>query len=169
MLPWKENPTCPICVEPFAHAGGLKLVPALNVGQHMHEIEIDMVGAQAAQLLGKIALEIPFAAHKILRQFRCDAHLVPAVVAVKNFAERGLAARVDVGCVKVVHPGPDRGEHLPLGLFKVDSGALAGKPHAAVSQQRDGAACLVIAILHGAKPLFCVLWYTNQYTAAAGF
>ena len=68
--------------QPLPHARGFELAPAFDIGQHVHEIIVDMVGAQAAQLLGKIALKVPRAAHKVLRQLAGDADAVAAVVAL---------------------------------------------------------------------------------------
>ena len=134
--------------QPLPHAQGFQLVPALHIGEHVHQVKVHMVGTQTAQFLGEIAFQIPGPADQILGQFGGDVDLVPAMVAGQDLPQGGFTARVDVRRIEVIHPIVDSGQNLLFGLVQVDACTLAGKAHAAVSQNRERLALFIVAVLH---------------------
>ena len=111
-----------------------------------------MVGAQAAELLGKVSFQVAGAAHQILGQLGGDVDLVPGVGAGQNLAEGGFAAGVNIRCIEIVYTLLDGKQNLALGFVQVDGAALAGKAHTAEAQQGQRFTGFVGAGLHRGPP-----------------
>ena len=135
--------------DPLPHAQGAQLLPGGQVGQHVHQVKVDAVGAQAGQLLGKAAVDAGAGLDQVLGQLVGKVHLVPAAQAAQRLAQGGLAAGINVGGVKIVdaqaHGLADLRGHGVL----VDAPARFGKAQAAVAQRRKLRAGPVSAVLHG--------------------
>ena len=138
-----------LCRQPLLDAQGLQAVPGLVIGEHVHEVVVHVVGAQAAQLLIEVLVQALPGLDEVVGQLGGDVHLVPQAVALQNGAQGGLTAGVDIGGIEVVDPGLDGGKQLLLRLVQIHAPRLLGKAHAPVAQHGHGIAVFVMAILHG--------------------
>ena len=147
-------------LQPVPYAHGAELFPGGTVGQHVHEVKVDVVGAQAGQLLLKAFLCPRPGADEVLGQLVGQIDPVPAAQTAQGLPQGGLAARIDVGGVKVVDAQVHRLANLCGDGVLVDAAPRPGKPQAAVSQHRKLGAGFVGPVLHvcapfpsGTKPL----------------
>lgn len=62
---------------PFLNAQALQVGPLRRVGDHVHEVVVNVVGTQTAQLLVKVAVKGGSAAHHVLRHLCGNVHFVP--------------------------------------------------------------------------------------------
>ena len=134
---------------PVLDAQGFQVFPLGIIGEHVHEVIVDMVGAEALQLLPEGLVDGLLAAHHVLGQLGGDVHTVPDAVFLQNAAQALLAAGVDVGGVEIVDAPVNGQQHLAGSLVIVDGGALFGKAHTAEAQLGDGVAVAVGTVLHG--------------------
>ena len=141
--------------DPLPDAQAAQLLPGGQVGEHVHQVKVDAVGAQAGQLLGKAAVDARPGLDQVLGQLVGNVDLVPAAQATQRLAQGGLAAAVDVGGVKVVDAQAHRLADLRGDGVLVNAPAGFGKPQAAVSQRRKLCAGFVRTILHGDVLLCC--------------
>ena len=96
-----------VLVDPFTDAELLELFPLGDIREHMHEIVVDMIGAQARQLLVKCLVDGLHRPEHIVRELRCDPDFVPAVILVEHPAQQDFAARVDIGRVEIIDAALD--------------------------------------------------------------
>ena len=134
--------------DPLPDAQALQLVPGGHVGDHVHQVVVDVVGAQAAQLLAEGALHTRAGLDQVLGQLRGDVHPVAGIVLLQNPAHGDLVAGIDVGRVQVIHAAVDGGHQLASGLVQIDATALLGKAHAAVAQHGQLILARTRAVLH---------------------
>ena len=134
--------------DPFLDTVFLQVFPGGDVGQHVHQVVIDVVRAQAREFFVEVLVDALRRLDEVLREFGRDADLIADTVALDDLAEARLAAGVEVGRVEVVHVCVNGSHDLGLGLVDIDVVALAGKAHTAESQQGDGLAASVGAVLH---------------------
>ena len=120
--------------EPILNAQRFQPVPAFRVCQHVHQVVVHMVSAQAAQLLRKKLFQSIPVFDQIVGQLGGDEHPVPDLVSLQNLSQRRFAAGVDVGGVKIVHAAVDGSQNLPLCLCHVDDSSVFGKAHTAEAQ-----------------------------------
>ena len=120
--------------DPLFDAQALQLFPLREVGEHVHQVIVDTVGAQAAQLLAEGAVDGFGRAHHVLGQLGGDIHLVAALVLRQDPAQAVLAAGVDIGGVEIVDAQLHAAHDLGLRLGEVDAAALFAEAHAAVAQ-----------------------------------
>ena len=137
--------------DPRLDAEDLELFPLRIIGQLVHQIIVNAVGAQALELLLEVAVERGCALDQVLRQFGRDVHFVAETVPLQDQAERCFAARVDICGIVVVHAGLISGQDLFLRLFHVDAAVLAREAHAAVAEDGKFFSVSVFSVLHGVK------------------
>ena len=138
--------------DPVQDAHLLQLLPHGHVRQVVHQVVVDVVRAQTAQLLAEIAVQSRPVPDQVLGQLGGQVHLLPDAVSLEDLAHGGLAAGIDVGGVKVVDPGAVGGQQLPLRLLDIHAGALSGKAHAAVAKNAQFVAFSVLPVLHHYPP-----------------
>lgn len=68
--------------------------PRSDVGQHMHQIIVDIVRLQPPQLFLKAGFDGLGAGDLVLRQLGRNMHLLPKMIPGKDFAQTGLVAHV---------------------------------------------------------------------------
>ena len=147
--------------QPLGDAKFLHSVPGINVGEHMHEIIINVVGFQPGKLLLKELFHAFGAADQIMGQLGGDIYFVPQAVFLQNLAQGAFTAGIDVGGVKIVHAAVDGGKDLPLGLRKVDGPQIALKAHTTKAQRRDLISVFVQTIVHETPPKgICCIYHS---------
>ena len=114
----------------------------------MHEVVINVVRPQTAQLLPENLFRALHGLDEVVGQLGGQTDLVPAAVPAEDLPHRRLAAGVDIGSVQVVHAAVDGRRYLPLRLVQVDAAPLAGEAHTAVAQEGDVPVFLVLPVLH---------------------
>ena len=137
-----------LLLQPLGDAEDLQFLPHGHVRQMVHQVVINAVGLQPAELLTEILFRSGPASDKELRQLRCYVHAFPQSVSIQDGAEGSLAAGIDVGCVIVVHARGESFEDLFFRLGHIDAGTLPGKPHAAVAENGKFVANPVLSVLH---------------------
>ena len=132
-------------------------------GNVVHEVIVDMVGPQAAQLLVEEPVEILRAFARSMRQLGCEQNLVAQAQALKRRTHTSLVAGIEIGRVQVVNPLLHRTGDDGVGCLRIRASRRTGKPHAAQPQRRDTVAAFgVNAILHGPSPPIEALTRRNK-------
>ena len=142
--------------QPVGHAQGLDALPGFHVGEHMHQVIVDMIGLQAAKLLLEIFFHIAGLFQQIMGQLGGDIDSIPNAVAAQDFAQGRFAAGVHIGGIKIIHPALESGHDLLFRLVQIGLAALGGKAHAPVAQDGEGSAGTIVAVLHKELP-FCTI------------
>ena len=133
---------------PVYDAESLEPFPLRNVGEHMHEVVVDPVGPQTAELFREILFDGGDVPDHILRELGRDVDLVPDAVPGEDLAQGGLTAGIQVCRVVVVDSGTVCFEYFLFGLVDVDSRSLAAESHATVSERGQPVAVSVSSVLH---------------------
>ena len=126
-----DSPGLSLLLKPLLNAQGLQAVPGLGIGEHVHQVVIHMIGAQALQFFIEELIQRVPAADEVMGQLGGDVHLMAQVVFLQNLPQGGLTTGVDVGGVKVIDARLNSAEDLPLRFGHVNAPGLAGKAHAA--------------------------------------
>ena len=134
--------------DPFADAKPLQFLPRCQVGQHVHEVIIDPIGAQPAQLFLKETLDRGRTVDQVLRQLGRDIDLIAQLFALQDRAEGFLAAGIGVGCVEIIDAELEGAFDFPGALVDVDARAAVREPHAAESEEGNVSAVSVLSVLH---------------------
>ena len=103
----------------------------------MHEIIIHIVRAQADQFLIKILVQPAPVADHVLGKLGRDIDLVPDVIALEDLPDRGLAPRIDISGIEIIHAGPVGRHDLLLRFLQIDVVSLFGETHTAEAQHRQ--------------------------------
>ena len=141
-------------IQPLDRPDVLQLFPHGDIRQMVHQIVIDIIGAQAGKLFSKVLLKRGPAADKILRELCGDVDLFTNAVARKDLAQRGFAAAVNICGIKIVDASVIRLHDLPFGFFQIDASALLGKPHTSEAENRKAVSGSVFSVLHRIIPHF---------------
>lgn len=120
----------------------------------MHEVVVDVIGAQPGKLLLKELFHALGAADEIMGQLGGDIHLVPQAVFLQDLAQGAFAAGIEIGGVKIIDAAVNGGQHLPFGLGKVDAHAAALPAHTAKAQNGKLVAVFVQTMIHGTTSQF---------------
>ena len=134
--------------DPVNNPGVLESFPHGDIRQVVHQVVVDMVGAQPAQFLREVFFDGGFCADEVLGQLGSDIYLVPQPVALQNLTQSRFRAAVYIGRIKVVDPGIVRCQDFLLGFGNIDACAFFGKPHAAVAEYGQRGAVFIISVLH---------------------
>ena len=134
--------------DPVNNAHLFELLPHGNVSQMVHQIIVDIIGAQAVQFFVKIAVQRRVIPDQVLRQFGRDVNLLPDMVPREDFSHGSLAPRIDVSRIIIIDPGAVSGHQLFLCFLQINAGALSGKAHAAVAQNAQIVSVSVFPVLH---------------------
>ena len=134
--------------DPLPDAQSLQLLPLGVVGHHVHQVVVDIVRAQALELLLEDPVRGRYALDHVLGQLGGHVDLLPDAVALQDLPQGGLAAGIDIGGVVVIDAAPVGGHQLPLGLVQVDAGPLPGKSHATVAQDGQFPSGSILSVLH---------------------
>ena len=134
----------------------------------MHEVIVDMVGPQAAQLLIEEPVEILRTLARSMRQLGRQQHPVTQPQSFKRSAHARLVAGIEIGRVQVVNPLLHRTGNDGIGCLRIGVPRCTGKPHAAQPQRRDTVAAFgVNAILHGpSSPLEALMRRNTTATSS---
>ena len=120
--------------QPLLDAHLLQAVPCGGIGEHVHQIVINIVAAQAAQLLLKELFHLLHTFNQVMGQLGGDMHFFAQVILFQNLAQSRFTAGVNVGGIKIVHAAADGLQQLRLCGRHIDMTLLAGKTHTAVTQ-----------------------------------
>ena len=116
----------------------------------MDEIVVDVVRAQAAQLLFEDAVQVGRVSNGAVRKLGRNEHALAQAQLLERLPHAGLVARVEVGGIKIVDaPLDGAGDDLAR-LTRVGTAERPGKAHATEAERRDAVAISwVHAVLHG--------------------
>ena len=142
--------------DPVNNSDLFELLPHGQICQMMHQVVVHIVRAQTAQFLAKIAVQGRMVPDQILRQLGRDIDLLPDMVPLEDFPHGSLAARIDIGCVKIIDPGAVSSHQLFLCFVQINAGAFSGKAHTAVAQNAQIFSLSVFPVLHRTPPCICV-------------
>ena len=134
--------------DPVNNAHLFEFLPHSQIGQMMHQIIVDIIGAQTAQFLVKIAVQRRVISDQVLRQLGRDVDFLPDMVPLEDFPHSSLAPRIDVSRIIIIDPGAVSGHQLFLCFLQINAGALSGKAHAAVAQNAQIVSVSVFPVLH---------------------
>ena len=119
-------------------------------GNVVHEVVVDMVSPQAAQLLIKETVEILRALARGVRQLGREQNLVAQAQALKRSAYASLVAGIKISRIQVIYPLLHGARNDSIGCLRIGASRRTGKPHAPQPQRRDTVTAFgVNAILHG--------------------
>ena len=119
-------------------------------GDVVHEVVVDMVSPQAAQLLIKETVEILRALARGVRQLGREQNLVAQAQALKRSAYASLVAGIKISRIQVIYPLLHGAGNDSIGCLRIGASRRTGKPHAPQPQRRDTVTAFgVNAILHG--------------------
>ncbi len=135
-------------LEPFLDAQPLQPFPRGRVGEHVHQVIVDMIRAQPFQFLVEKLFGAFSALYHIMGQLAGDKDLVAYASALEYLSQGRLAARIDIRRVKIVHSRL-RGAHDQLfGLRYIYASSRLRQAHAAVSENGYSVAVLVLTVIH---------------------
>ena len=138
---------------PRLDAQALKMLPLCVIREHMHEIVVNMVGAETGQLLTEGFVNGPGGADDILGELCSNKDPVTAFVFLQNPSQAFLAARVNISGIKIIDTLLDGKEDFLFRFFVVDGISFSGESHAAVSQLGNLIAVSVKSVIHIGPPL----------------
>lgn len=119
-------------------------------GNVVHEVIVDMVGPQAAQLLIEEPVEILRTLARSMRQLGRQQHPVTQPQSFKRSAHARLVAGIEIGRVQVVNPLLHRTGDDSVGGLRIGVSRRTGKPHAAQTQSGYSVTTFgVNTVLHG--------------------
>ena len=124
----------------------------------MEQIEINVVGLQALELIFQKDVKVLGLFHSKHRHFGGQVYFIPITI-FQCFAHQRLTLLVviKIGGVYIIHPRINGAAEHPDGLGLVNGFSVfqQGKAHTAKSQRRNGNAGIShFSILHGKAPLF---------------
>ena len=134
--------------DPGEDAHLLQAFPLGNVGEHVHEVIVNIVRTQAGKFFPEGFLRAGETADHILGQLGGDIHLRPDAVALQNRSEEGLAAGIDIGRVIIIDARMKGGHDFLFRLFQIQSVSLFREAHAAETQNGQIPAVFILAVLH---------------------
>ena len=134
--------------DPFRDSDLLQFFPHGKIGQMVHQIVVNIGGAQTGQLLVKIFVQVSSAFDHVLGQLGRDIDFLTDLIALENFSQRRFTARIDVSSVIVVDAGTEGSQNLRLCLLQIDAVPLSGETHASESQHRKFISTAVFSVNH---------------------
>ena len=134
--------------DPFFDAEGLQGFPLGEVGDHMHQVVVYIVGSQPLELFVEVLVDGGSTVHQELGQFCGDENFLPQAVFLQYLSQGDFTAGVYVGRVVVVHACLVSLEDEFLGLLDVDGSSGPRKAHTSEAKCRKRHAVSVFSILH---------------------
>ena len=134
--------------QPFLDPELLELFPCRDVIQHMHEIIVNIIRTQPAQMLIEVFVQGFPGADQVVRQLGCDIDLFPDLILLKDLTDRLLASRVDIGSVKIIDACLICAKKQLLRSFLIDPAVHTRKAHAAKAKNRQLVPITVFPVLH---------------------
>ena len=111
-----------------------EFLPGPAVVEHMHQIIIDIISLKPLQLLLKLLFCAGSRPDQIMRQFRCQIDLFPAVIFCKDLSDGLLVSRINISCIKIIDTVRNPIHQLLFRLLQIDGRSVFGKTHAAVPE-----------------------------------
>ena len=125
-------------------------LPLRGRGDVVHEVVVDMVSPQTAQLLVKKAVEILRTFARSVRQLGREQNLVAQTQALKRSSHTSFVTGVEIGRVQIGYPLLHRTGNDGIGRLRIGMSRRTGKPHAAQTQSGYSVTTFgVNTVLHG--------------------
>ena len=113
-----------LLLNPVLDAEGADPFPGAEVGDHVHEVVVDVICSEPREFFLKGVFHLVPRFHQVVWELCGNADAVPqAGVPRQDGAERSLVTRVYVGGVKIVNTEFYGAEHLFFGFLKIDRAA----------------------------------------------
>ena len=110
-----------LLLDPVLDAEGTDPFPGAEIGDHVHEVVVDVICSEPGEFFLKGAFHLVTRLHQVVRKLCGYVDAVPqAGIPRQNGAERGLVSRVDVGGVKIVHTEFRGAEYFFFGFLQID-------------------------------------------------
>ena len=151
-----DGAACLFCRQPLQNAHVYQTLPGVCIGQHVHQIIVDIVSLQPLQLGLKQLFQTIDAVNQVMGQFCCDIDLVADPVLCQHLAQRRFVAGINVGRIKIVDAAADGGHNLRLGLFHIGHTHGSRKTHAPEPEDGNVISVFIFAIVHRKPPKFIV-------------
>ena len=126
--------------------------PFRVIREHVHQVVVNMIGAQTGKFFTEGFVNGCGGAKEILGELGGNIHLVPAVVFLQNPTQAFLISRVNIGGVKVVDAFFNGKQDFFLCFFIIDAAAFPGESHTAIPQLGNGIAVSVRSVFHTKSP-----------------
>ena len=119
---------------PCLYAKSFQFLPGGSIGQHMHEIIINVISLQPSELFAKCLFYAFHGLYHIMRKLCCEIYFVTALQAVQDLPHSCFIARVDIGGIQIIYPAFYSCFYLRLCFVQVYSDSLSGKAHTSIAE-----------------------------------
>ena len=110
-----------LLLDPVLDAEGTDPFPGAEIGDHVHEVVVDVICSEPREFFLKGALHLVPRFHQVVRELCGNVDAVTQTgIPHENGAECGLVSRVDVGGVKIVHTEFRGAEHFFFSFIQIN-------------------------------------------------
>ena len=137
-----------LLLKPLADTQVLQPLPGSRIGEHMHQIVVNIVCLQTAELLPEQLFHPLYTFDEVMGQLGCYVDLFPDTVFGKDLTNGHLTAGVNVGGIIIIYTIPVSLHDLLLCQLHIYLTLLALKAHTAKTKHRKVISLFILTVLH---------------------